>query len=113
MRSIDVRAERIAALRAELSTVRTLLLAPTPQNLTACSQPVSEAADILRRLTRADADHESVLGLKRDLEEIRLLLEQAGAFYLDWTSVLNSRTGSYDATGDLHAPGGATVSVDG
>jgi hypothetical protein len=114
MRAINVPAERVAAARAALGGVRTLLLAPTPQTLNECSRPLSEAAEVLRRLKRVDQQgRESALGLKRDLDEVRSLLEQAGASYLGWARILNSVNGTYDAVGDLHAPGGATVSVEG
>jgi hypothetical protein len=113
MRAIAVPAERIANARSALDSIRTLLLTPTPQALSACGEPLSEAAESLRRLKRVDPGCEAISSLNRDLDEVRSLLQQAGAFYLGLASVLNSMTGTYDAVGDLHAPAGATVSVEG
>jgi hypothetical protein len=113
MSAANIPAERIATARAAVDYVRTMLLAPTPQTLNECGRPLSEAADTLRQLQRVDQGRESAMGLKRDLDEVRSLLEQAGSFYLGWAGILNSRTGMYNAHGDLQGPDGATMSVDG
>lgn len=109
--------EQVAAARAALEQARMLLEKPSPKALEDCGPPLTGAAEALRKLkTRVGAPppgHAVVRGLQKDLEEVRGLLEQAGAFYLGWSRILESAAGAYDADGSWRVPAGQSLSVSG
>jgi hypothetical protein len=117
MRGTDAVADRVSAARNALGRMRNSLLNPTPARLEECAEPLNEAVEALRELAasarRGGAEHElreAAIGLERDLAEVGALLEQAGAFYLGSARILHSAAGSYEATGEMRAPDGTTVS---
>jgi hypothetical protein len=109
--------EQVTEARAALEQARQLLERPSPKALEDCGPPLAGAAEALRKLkTRVDAPppgHAVVRDLQQDLEEVRGLLEQAGAFYLGWSRILESAAGTYDAGGGWQVPAGRSLSVSG
>jgi len=125
--------ELLTSAQAALRQIKEALRAPAPRAITDCGAPLCTAAEALRRLhlqsepgevgggAPRDAAYAADVALleplakevQRDLSEVKQLLEQAGAFYLDRFQMLESATGAYDASGELSAPAGNALSVRG
>jgi len=105
--------------RVALANLRETLLAPTPEELERCYQQLKAATESLRELkpgpktgreppagetALAESRRSELLALHRDARQVHQLLEQAGAFYLGWTQIMLSASGSYTANGEIAAP---------
>jgi hypothetical protein len=119
----------MAEARVALEQVKEMLRAPTPQTVSECSRPLAAVAESLRRLSAAAGDESTngslkteqvatdlqmmALALHRDLAEVHGLLQQAGAFYLGWSRILELASSTYGADGELRPPPGNALSVEG
>lgn len=84
------------------------LRAPTPQSLEAASEDLTLAAAGLEQLAaawrqqppgNAAALRTSLAGLRRQMAQLRLLLEQAGNFQAGWAHLLGTMLGGYTPQG--------------
>ena len=122
--------ELIQEARVALGEIREALLTPTPRTAEHCAEPLAEAARRLRMLSsewNTDGNvqeprpidnptdrRKMVAELLRDLEEVRRLLQQAGAYYLGWSRILLSAIGNYDRDGQVAPPEGySSVTAEG
>jgi hypothetical protein len=119
----------MAEARVALEQVKELLRTPTPQTAGDCSRPLAAVAESLRllsghaggELTNGQVGAGQVvkdlrtmaLALHRDLADVQGLLQQAGAFYLGWSRILESASSTYNAGGELRRLPGNAVSVEG
>ena len=119
----------IGEARVSVDRARKWLLRPTPAALGDCHELLTRTGERLQRLKTQRVPEpagvqvlpdcsghdlrQSAQRLEQDLVELRSLLEQAGAFYLAWSEILLSATGTYSASGELTAPRAGNLLVRG
>lgn len=120
----------IQEAREALGEVREALLTPTPHTAEHCAVPLIEAAQRLRALRsewdpghgahsphpcHISAERQRVVAeLLQEFEEVRKLLQQAGAYYLGWSSILLTTMAGYDQNGEAALPEGySSLTVEG
>jgi hypothetical protein len=95
--------------RAKLAAARSRLLKPDLAAIGACAADLEEVAATLRTLecpiplgTRP-AVHEQMHELKRELSQLRMLLEGAGRFYAGWAEMVLGSAETYTPEGTIAA----------
>ena len=108
--------ELIGEARAALGRTKESLLTPSPETLVKITPLLMEASDCLQRFKTCVESEESdsskaqtessgqlrflAAELSRDLNDVRLLAEQASGFYLGYASIVLSSISNYAADGE-------------
>jgi hypothetical protein len=112
--------------RDQLRQVRRLLLNPNPRQVERCAPLLQEAAGCLRNLQQmAQQDQlqdpaerrelRRELGeVRREMEQVQILLQNASKFYLGWAQLLGAAAQTYSADGSFgQITGPQRLSVEG
>jgi len=100
-------------LHAMVRDARSLLVAPTPENLDECRRRVDQAVNLLRQLQtdlpsgdlKRDSSLRAPLGeLRAEIARLHILLDGAAAFHTGWVRLAASMVAGYTADGTPGQP---------